>query len=37
MSTRKGKIVLLGEVLKEAITTAKRNIEEKKSKARAER
>jgi len=29
MSTRKGKIVLLGEVLKEAITTAKRNIEEK--------
>lgn len=29
MSTRKGKIVLLAEVLKEAIATAKRNIEEK--------
>ncbi|MFJ7730701.1 arginine--tRNA ligase [Lysinibacillus sp. NPDC097231] len=29
MSTRKGKIVLLGEVLTEAIATAKRNIEEK--------
>ncbi|MDM5248369.1 MULTISPECIES: arginine--tRNA ligase [unclassified Lysinibacillus] len=29
MSTRKGKIVLLADVLKEAITTAKRNIEEK--------
>lgn len=29
MSTRKGKIVLLVEVLKEAIATAKRNIEEK--------
>jgi len=32
MSTRKGKIVLLGEVLEEAITTAKRNIEEKNPK-----
>lgn len=29
MSTRKGKIVLLADVLKEAIATAKRNIEEK--------
>jgi len=29
MSTRKGKIVLLADVLKEAIDTAKRNIEEK--------
>ncbi|QPQ30875.1 arginine--tRNA ligase [Lysinibacillus sp. JNUCC 51] len=29
LSTRKGKIVLLADVLKEAIATAKRNIEEK--------
>ncbi|MGA3675608.1 arginine--tRNA ligase [Lysinibacillus agricola] len=29
MSTRKGKIVLLADVLKEAIATAKRNIDEK--------
>ncbi|KOS64128.1 arginine--tRNA ligase [Lysinibacillus sp. FJAT-14222] len=32
MSTRKGKIVLLADVLKEAIATAKRNIEEKNPK-----
>ena len=29
MSTRKGKVVLLADVIAEAIATAKRNIEEK--------
>ncbi len=37
MSTRKGRVILLEEVLEEAIELAKQNIEEKKSKLKTKK